>query len=788
MTLTRIACALLAVLLCAAPASHALDLGDSRVHLVGGGYSVAEGPGSLPAELRSHALPAAVRQSWVVCYRGPADEGLRAAIQQAGGRIVGHVPSSAWIVRACPSDARRVAEVPGVLRVDLMRPEWKVDPGIGTREFADPQRRAETDLFLTVEIFEGESVAAVADRVAATGAAVRRAWDRLGVRRLSVRASRGAVASIARIPEVEWIEEVGEITLRNDTVRWCIQSNSSGLTPVQDAGLLGEGEIVGHIDGPISKSSCFFSDSLVAEPGPTHRKLVSYRNDSAFQNPDSHGTHTAGTVAGDEEPVIGSVVDRGMAPHARLAHRAIWDVAGYSNTPSNLKDLLTEMHFDGAHIFTNSWGDDSFTSYTTWCRDIDSFAYQRQNDLVIFASTNTSTLKTPENAKNVLAVGATRRPAGGGEQDAIWSGGTGPTSDGRRKPEVFAPGMSTRSASTASCAMTTMSGTSMAAPAVAGAGALVREYLVKGYHPRGIPAPERAVWPTGALVKAFLIASTVDMTSVAGYPNEEEGWGRLLLDRVLHFPGDPERVWFRDVRHNEGPGPGAVHTHLLQVADAGQPLEITLVFTDYPAAPAAALTPVNDLDLEVVGPGGTFLGNVFDPAAGHSVTGGTADPLNNVERVILDSPDPGLYRVRVRASDVPEGPQGYALLVVGGLEPPQGMEGEDPGPPLPPPGPGRGGAPESGVDSELRMEGPNPFEQRVELRLTVGEPGRQEVTVYDVLGRPVRVLLDREVTPGEYPLYWNGLDESARRVPSGVYFVRRGGAVDSSPVRVTLIR
>jgi hypothetical protein len=86
------------------------------------------------------------------------------------------------------------------------------------------------------------------------------------------------------------------------------------------------------------------------------------------------------------------------------------------------------------------------------------------------------------------------------------------------------------------------------------------------------------------------------------------------------------------------------------------------------------------------------------------------------------------------------------------------------------------------------MEGPNPFEQRVELRLTVGEPGRQEVTVYDVLGRPVRVLLDREVTPGEYPLYWNGLDESARRVPSGVYFVRRGGAVDSSPVRVTLIR
>ena len=45
-------------------------------------------------------------------------------------------------------------------------------------------------------------------------------------------------------------------------------------------------------------------------------------------------------------------------------------------------------------------------------------------------------------------------------------------------------------------------------------------------------------------------------------------------------------------------------------------------------AGVAHSAPINDLDLEVEGPDGLFLGNEFDVANGVSRTGGSADPLN----------------------------------------------------------------------------------------------------------------------------------------------------------------
>ena len=45
------------------------------------------------------------------------------------------------------------------------------------------------------------------------------------------------------------------------------------------------------------------------------------------------------------------------------------------------------------------------------------------------------------------------------------------------------------------------------------------------------------------------------------------------------------------------------------------------MWTDFPSTPAANPHLNNDLDLEVVGPGGTFLGNVF--SGGQSTTGGS---------------------------------------------------------------------------------------------------------------------------------------------------------------------
>src|SRR5262249_4335684 len=151
----------------------------------------------------------------------------------------------------------------------------------------------------------------------------------------------------------------------------------------------------------------------------------------------------------------------------------------------------------------------------------------------LFAVSDGPIVTTPENAMSVLGVSATWDTP---FQDMHADGGAGPTLDGRRKPEILAPGRLTVSAASwTPCDVTTDSGTSMACPVIAGAAVLTRQYFAAGYYPSGAPRGADAVTPSGALLRALLVNSSVDMTAEAGYPSDVEGWGRLLLDNSLYF-------------------------------------------------------------------------------------------------------------------------------------------------------------------------------------------------------------------------------------------------------------
>ena len=106
---------------------------------------------------------------------------------------------------------------------------------------------------------------------------------------------------------------------------------------------------------------------------------------------------------------------------------------------------------------------------------------------------------------------------------------------------------------------------------------------------------------------------------------------------------------------------------------AGTPLKVTLVWSDYPGTQSATKMLVNNLDLEVSGPGGVFFrGNVF--AGGWSTTSGLRDNTNNVENVFVQFPSAGTWTVTVRGYNVPLGPQPFALAVAGQLSPPPPVE------------------------------------------------------------------------------------------------------------------
>jgi len=207
----------------------------------------------------------------------------------------------------------------------------------------------------------------------------------------------------------------------------------------------------------------------------------------------------------------------------------------------------------------------------------------------------------------------------------------------------------------------------MASPAVAGTAALVRQYYVDGYYPSGTANPPDAFIPSGALIKATLLNSAVDMTGLAGYPGDREGWGRVLADNAVFFPGDARKeVVLDDLRNAAGLSTGNLAVYSVMVNGATEQLRVTLVWTDAPAAAStgSGFAAVNDLDLEVVSPSSVlYLGNVF--SAGESATGGTKDDRNNVEQVHLSSPELGVWTIRVRAAAVNQGPQGFALIATG---------------------------------------------------------------------------------------------------------------------------
>jgi hypothetical protein len=93
-------------------------------------------------------------------------------------------------------------------------------------------------------------------------------------------------------------------------------------------------------------------------------------------------------------------------------------------------------------------------------------------------------------------------------------------------------------------------------------------------------------------------------------------------------------------------------------------------------------------------------------------------------------------------------------------------------------GPGatdNGQDPETAVPrvTELHQNVPNPFNPTTRITFDLAKAGHVKLQVFDVAGRLVRTLVDATLPARRgHEAVWNGLDESAHRATSGVYFYR----------------
>jgi hypothetical protein len=70
---------------------------------------------------------------------------------------------------------------------------------------------------------------------------------------------------------------------------------------------------------------------------------------------------------------------------------------------------------------------------------------------------------------------------------------------------------------------------------------------------------------------------------------------------------------------------------------------------------------------------------------------------------------------------------------------------------------------------------PNPFNPSTVIRFAVASTGHVRLTVYNVAGARVRVLVDGNLPAGEHLARWDGKDDRGHDVGSAAYFIRLDG-------------
>lgn len=73
------------------------------------------------------------------------------------------------------------------------------------------------------------------------------------------------------------------------------------------------------------------------------------------------------------------------------------------------------------------------------------------------------------------------------------------------------------------------------------------------------------------------------------------------------------------------------------------------------------------------------------------------------------------------------------------------------------------------VNFSLQQNYPNPFNPETRVNYQLAGSGFVTLGIYDLLGREIKMLVNKDQSFGNYSINWNGTDNFGNKVPSGVY-------------------
>lgn len=632
---------------------------------------LADGEPLLPPDLRVPLADLSRPGFRLVQLKGPPQDDWLSELGGAGARVLQYYPHDTYLVWAGPAAGEALSNLDFVRWQGAFHPAYKINSDLLGRT----GKIGNVDVMFFNDPSQGDQKATL-NALVKLGAEILQVYpsqpDKAFFNAI-VRLDAGALRAVAGIGNVLWLGYESPRPVLNDEVSsQIVAGNHPGGTPVtgylghlSSLGVDGGGVTWAVVDSGVDYDHPDLGGRIVG--GFSFPGIPAGCDTGATPGNDcvggGHGTHVAGILGGDAtagftDP-LGFLYGLGVAPGSGIF--AMNSLSGGAWPPAGgWQEHSKRALLGGAVGANNSWqtGEATPHGYQASERTHDLMVRDGNFDtagvaepfIEVFSAGNMGpnplTLTAPHEAKNLIVVAASRSSRAGGIDTLADFSSRGPAVDGRIVPTIAAPGEGIASSANdggGSCSTPIAgtggvyafcSGTSMAAPHVAGAVVLLTEWW-RGFNLGANPSP--------AMAKALLVNGAVDM-GPADVPNAGEGWGRVSVTNVIDPPA-PALYWDQTSLLDTA---GESFQVRLRVPDPGQPVKVTLAWTDAAGAVGANPALVNDLDLTVVNGASTYRGNRF--TAGWSVPGGAPDVLNNLENVFLQSPGGGNLVVAVAAT------------------------------------------------------------------------------------------------------------------------------------------